>query len=146
VVKGPGLLPGPLLFGPRGYYVDRNEEVRMKSSKPIHERIMERVCKMPMSDGGCWIWTGADNGKGYGVIKDGDKRRYVHRVMADHYGMYPEGLTVDHLCGTRSCVRRSHLTLCDAAENARRQQPSAVWRAVAAEFITYQMKQYEEEA
>jgi hypothetical protein len=62
---------------------------------------------------------------------------YVHRLMAAYYGMNIDGLTVDHLCFERTCVRESHLMACSSEENTRRAR-SAGWRAAVAELIDLQ--------
>ena len=107
------------------------------NDRPIEDRIMERVCKLPASDGGCWLWTGALSAAGYGQIRYRGKVEYVHRLMAKHYGLNVDGETVDHLCFNRACVRGSHLTICSREENARREN-SAAWRRVVAELIAQQ--------
>lgn len=70
----------------------------------------------------CWLWTAADNGKGYPVFQDRNgKRDYAHRISwTEKNGPIPEGLTIDHLCRNRRCVRPSHLEPCSLAENIRR--------------------------
>lgn len=112
----------------------------MKSSRPIHERIMERVCQMPMSEGGCHLWTGATTRDGYGVIWFQGKTQYVHRLMASHFGMPPGDRTVDHICRVRNCVRHSHMVLCSAEENAERARSDA-WLRLTREFMASQMEQ-----
>jgi hypothetical protein len=70
---------------------------------------------------GCWLWTGAQNGNGYGVIGKGGRDRgneYAHRVSYLHFkGPIPDGLQIDHLCRTRSCVNPDHLELVTCTEN-----------------------------
>ncbi|MEU5788781.1 HNH endonuclease signature motif containing protein [Micromonospora purpureochromogenes] len=95
---------------------------------------MERVAKMPASEGGCWVWTGATTDQGYGAIRNRGKVEYVHRLMAAEYGMKIDGETVDHLCFNRACVRLSHLMVCTRSENARREMSDG-WRAAVAELM-----------
>ncbi|MGN9917666.1 HNH endonuclease [Micromonospora palomenae] len=89
---------------------------------------------MPASEGGCWVWTGATTDRGYGAIRNRGKVEYVHRLMAEGYGMKIDGATVDHLCRNRVCVRLSHLVTCSREENTRRGN-SAAWRAAVTELM-----------
>ena len=77
---------------------------------PILERVFRKVKK---ARNGCWLWNGADNDKGYGVIlAEGPPRRmtYVHRAVYEAtIGPIPEGLVLDHLCRTRRCCNPAHL-------------------------------------
>ena len=86
------------------------------------ERLWRRVQKGGPDD--CWLWLGADNGKGYGVIGSGGRAGhnvYVHRLVWElERGPIPEGLEIDHLCGTRICVNPRHLEPILHRENDRR--------------------------
>lgn len=88
---------------------------------PLIERVNRRLRRIP---GGCWVWTGALNSAGYGVIGLGGRSAgvgYVHRVMFERaHGPIPEGLEVDHLCRTRSCANPAHLEAVTRTENNRR--------------------------
>ena len=86
--------------------------------KPLLRRLVE---KFQVADG-CWIWTGATNGVGYGRVCTEDRRWvYAHRAMYELIvGPIPAGLDLDHLCRTRSCVRPDHLEPVTRGENARR--------------------------
>jgi len=71
--------------------------------------------------GECWIWTGARNPNGYGVVRRRPKRWLVHAyAWTEEHGPVPEGLELDHLCRNRICVRPSHLEPVTHAENMRR--------------------------
>lgn len=70
---------------------------------------------------GCWLWTGALNNKGYGQWGQNGRTRSAHRVAYEFFvGPIPEGLTIDHLCRVRRCVRPDHLEPVTSAENTRR--------------------------
>ena len=71
--------------------------------------------------GDCWEWTGATNSRGYGCLVR-DKRGYLaHRYAYTlAVGPIPDGLTIDHLCGNKRCVRPEHLEPVTVAENIRR--------------------------
>lgn len=76
-----------------------------------------------LCDKGCWIWTGAQNGQGYGVMQlDGSARR-VHRLSYEWFvGPIAEGLVLDHLCRVRSCANPDHLEPVTTQENSARGQ------------------------
>ncbi len=102
------------------------------------ERVMERTAVPVGGDSvECWHWTGAVNGAGYGVIRIGDRVDYVHRVVMRERGEQIDGLTVDHLCFNRLCVRPSHLWVCSRDENTRRAMSEA-WRELARGLIDAQ--------
>lgn len=76
-------------------------------AKSIEDRFWEKVDKS--ADTGCWIWTGAGNGHGYGVFHIGQRKHlYAHRYSYQlATGVLPE--FVDHTCHQRSCVNPRHL-------------------------------------
>lgn len=60
--------------------------------------------------GRCWTWQGSTNNGYYGQFWDGTKLVYAHRYAYELLvGPILEGLTLDHLCRVRNCVRPSHL-------------------------------------
>ena len=71
--------------------------------------------------GGCWLWTAAENGRGYGLFSwDGRTivaHRYSYRTLV---GPVPDGLDLDHLCRVRNCVNPKHLEPVTRRENLRR--------------------------
>lgn len=86
---------------------------------PLAERLWRRVQRGGPND--CWLWLGADNGNGYGVIGLGGRNRgqgYVHRVAWElERGPIPNDLEIDHLCRTRNCVNVRHMALVTHREN-----------------------------
>lgn len=82
---------------------------------------------------GCWIWTGARNKAGYGVIgagRRGDGTVLAHRLSYEiHKGAIPEGLHLDHLCVTPARVRPEHLEAVTQQENNRREHARQAERA-----------------
>lgn len=78
---------------------------------------------------GCWRWTAATNGAGYGVLamsRDGVKvlaHRFSYELV---HGPIPDGLVVDHLCRTPLCVNPLHLeAVPQRTNNLRGSSPSA---------------------
>lgn len=69
----------------------------------------------------CWEWCGGLKGCGYGAFHCAGRSRLVHRVSYEHYiGPIPAGLTIDHLCRNRRCVKPSHLQPVTMQENTLR--------------------------
>lgn len=70
------------------------------------DRLLARVVDVD----GCWVWQGADNGVGYGVIASNGRQTYTHRVAYEFFiGPVPAGLVLDHLCRVRRCCNPWHL-------------------------------------
>lgn len=75
-----------------------------------------------ISDEGCWLWTGANDGR-YGVKYDREAKRQVktHRVNYEHLvGPIPEGYEIDHLCREKLCCNPDHLEAVTHRENTLR--------------------------
>lgn len=73
--------------------------------------------------GDCWVWTGMVDRYGYGKTSWGKTtKKSAHRVSwrLSHGAFPPEGMTLDHLCRNRRCVRPDHLEVVTNAENIRR--------------------------
>ena len=70
---------------------------------------------------GCWEWTASLNDSGYGQVAWQGKPLRAHRVVYEWLvGPIPEGMTLDHLCRNRKCVRPDHLEPVTRGENVRR--------------------------
>lgn len=87
--------------------------------RPVLERLLEKV-SVPKS-GGCWLWTGHVNNRGYGRIGVGFDVKYAHRVSYElSKGRIPDGLQLDHLCRVRRCINPQHLEPVTNRENGYR--------------------------
>lgn len=94
---------------PKGQYV---------RGRPLPVRFWSFVTFTPE----CWEWTGYITPKGYGTfcLRAG-VTVWAHRLAYElTHGPFPAGLTIDHLCNNRGCVRPSHLEPVTQAENVRR--------------------------
>ena len=69
----------------------------------------------------CWLWTGGKQSKGYGQFSVAGRSTSVHRIAYRlAYGPIPPGLTIDHLCLVKVCVRPDHLEAVTAKVNNQR--------------------------
>jgi hypothetical protein len=75
----------------------------------LPDRFWEKLQPCPMS--GCWLWTGASNGIGYGRINVAGRNVYAHRLAFEtSNGPIAAGLVLDHrVCQTPSCCNPLHL-------------------------------------
>jgi hypothetical protein len=97
---------------------------RYRSVVDEAERFWSKVDRT--GPGGCWLWLGQVNRWGYGhfrrtlapgIYRTVKAHRFAYALLV---GPIPEGLTLDHLCGRRACVRPDHLEPVTNAENLRR--------------------------
>lgn len=86
----------------------------------MHDLDYFRRRSEPDPNRGCWLWTGATNHNGYGVMLNA-KRKTVraHRVCFEAAnGPIPDGSHVCHTCDTPCCVNPDHLWLGSIKDNA----------------------------
>lgn len=99
---------------------DTGKSVEMYSPL-LPARFWEKV--MPITESGCWVWTGAVNDKGYGQFRISQLRTavYAHRLAySTLIGEIPKGLELDHLCKVPCCCNPLHLEPVTHAENIKR--------------------------
>lgn len=66
----------------------------------------------------CWIWAKAIDRCGYGRISFNGRNDMAHRVIYESLKAdIPQGMQLDHLCRTPSCVNPDHLEPVTQAEN-----------------------------
>ena len=87
-----------------------------KPKRPERERL---ISHMRADDGGCWLWLGSKNYRGYGRFRRADQKMCAaHRVSWElSRGPIPDGLLVCHNCDVPSCVNPDHLFLGTQSEN-----------------------------
>jgi len=81
--------------------------------RPVIDRVLSRVVRIPFS--GCWIFTGATNEAGYGIVgtgRRGEPNDRAHRITYRHFrGQIPAGMFVCHSCDVPECCNPDHLFL-----------------------------------
>jgi len=76
-----------------------------RKSKTIQQRFDEKISPEPMS--GCWLWIGAVNNKGYGVL---NRCEYPLRGAV---------VCALHKCDNPACVNPQHLWVGSKQDNTR---------------------------
>lgn len=92
------------------YRLSRHYPKYKNRKKPtVRQRFEMFIMPEPMS--GCWLWTGALIGGGYGAFFT-DHQWKAHRFSYQiHKGDIPDHLMVRHTCDQASCVNPDHLFL-----------------------------------
>jgi len=87
--------------------------------RPAIERVLDKIVAIPFS--GCWIFMGATNDFGYGVVGAGGRgvsNDRAHRITYKHFkGEIPNGMFVCHSCDVPSCCNPEHLFLGTPKDN-----------------------------
>ncbi len=103
----------------------------------LPDRFWSKVIQEPIS--GCWLWIGATNRGGYGVIGNGPRgsgnsltHRFSFRALG---GSIAAGLELDHLCRVRSCCNPDHLEPVTRSTNIVRGLGPATLRAKYAAIV-----------
>ena len=91
----------------------------MRRQQSLISRLMNRI--EPITESGCWLWTGPVCRAGYGKIGRGRRNEgtaKTHRVAWELFiGAIPKDTNVLHKCDVPCCVNPNHLWLGSHADN-----------------------------
>jgi hypothetical protein len=105
----------------RQYFPSRCPECRYTRPPESVQQLQDRFWPKVDQTDSCWVWQGSYTNQGYGTIRTNRKANLAHRLAYIWcVGPIPDGLTIDHLCRNRGCVRPDHLEPVTAAENVQR--------------------------
>lgn len=100
-----------------------------QAQQSAHNRVRpieEILRRFEVSEAGCHEWTGARNGKGYGVIllgggsKDKKVLLLAHRLQwMHHHGPVGPATVIMHKCDNRRCINIDHLQAGTQVDNMR---------------------------
>lgn len=89
--------------------------------EPAIDRVLKKIVKIPFS--GCWIFMGAINTFGYGIVGTGGRGKpndRAHRITYRHFcGDIPSGMFVCHRCDVPCCCNPDHLFLGTNKDNVK---------------------------
>ena len=94
--------------------------MRTLAKLSVIDRFLDKIA---FCHSGCWEWVGSIGSNGYGNFRDEDSKMVsVHRFSYEFFNgrTIPAGMTVDHICGNRSCVNPDHLEVVTSRENTMR--------------------------
>lgn len=79
---------------------------------------------LPVTESGCWLYTGYLNAHGYGIYTAKERQSEVHRKFRIHRLFYsrfigdiPDDLCLCHTCDVPSCVNPKHMFIGTRKDN-----------------------------
>lgn len=99
----------------RHYALMLSPEEAAELQSSVRDRFWAKVDQ----SGECWTWTAARYRNGYGAFRGFDGRvTTAHRFSySTEVEDIPDEQHIDHLCGTRDCVRPAHLRAVTPKQN-----------------------------
>ena len=87
-----------------------------KYKPPIPDAFWSKIQKTPT----CWLWMGAKNKNGYGVLTINKKNYLAHRLSWEwaNNRRVPKSMLIAHTCDVPNCVNAQHLFLATPKSNA----------------------------
>ena len=71
-----------------------------------------------LDETGCWVWAGARDAHGYGMLSINNNTRRAHRVAYEAFcEEIPQGMVICHSCDNPSCINPAHLRVGTQADN-----------------------------
>jgi hypothetical protein len=105
---------------------------RLDSSLFPAELLARMITHRSISPSGCWVWTGATNDGGYGIVKVGGRAGWVertHRIaFAVYRGPVEAGVRILHRCDNPPCFNPAHLFAGTALDNTVDMHAKGRWK------------------
>jgi hypothetical protein len=95
-------------------FLDRSNT---KAIEELKDRLVKRCVRDRRTN--CWVWRGARNKQGYGIVKFRKRFYRVHRLFFSVFKGFDidSDLFVNHYCNNTSCVNPDHLTAKNQEDN-----------------------------
>lgn len=100
--------------------------------KELSDPAVRFAAKVRVETGGCHIWTGSQDDRGYGLFRVNRRRVVRAHIFAyeQAHGPVPDGLELDHFaCDRTSCVNPNHVRPATTRENTLRSQNACALNA-----------------
>lgn len=91
-------------------YADQIDQLLKNiTSEPTIKRFWAKTDKETAAP--CWLWNGAKDKYGYGVVRINKRNYLTHKVawMIANNQLIPKGQVIRHTCHKRNCVNPEHL-------------------------------------
>ena len=99
----------------RGHCAKHYRKLPRLKAPTTAEKMEARTNKTPT----CWLWTSYKQTSGYGVLQVNGAAKVAHRVAYElAYGAIPDGMSIDHVCHVKHCVRPEHLRAVTPKQNS----------------------------